>query len=188
MPTFSAKPGSSPEKPSARSTEPAMPESTVNQHIFRNALGRFATGIAVICTTGHGIPYGFACQSFTALSLDPPLVLFCPARTSRAWAVIARTRSCTVSVLSAAQQSVSSIFGSKADGKFDSVNWFGAPESGNPVIEGCLAWLEVEIQSVIDGGDHEVAIARVQRLGGLDAADRPLLYFRGRYAQAVFSE
>ncbi|MBF6212650.1 flavin reductase family protein [Nocardia puris] len=165
-----------------------MTRTIVDQHAFRDTLGRFATGIAVICTVEDGEPHGFACQSFTALSLSPPQVLFCPARTSRAWAVIARTRSFAVSVLAGDQRPVSGVFGSKAERKFDAVEWFPAPGSGNPVLAGSLAWVDAEITSVADGGDHEVVIGRVLRVGVADADPGPLLYYRGRYAGALVSD
>ena len=87
--------------------------SRVDAASFRAALGHFCTGVTVItAVTADGVPAGFACQSFTALSLEPPLVLFCPSRASRTWPVIEASAHFCVNVLAHSQQEVSAVFGS----------------------------------------------------------------------------
>ncbi|MGZ8178564.1 3-hydroxy-9,10-secoandrosta-1,3,5(10)-triene-9,17-dione monooxygenase reductase subunit [Williamsia sp. SKLECPSW1] len=147
---------------------------------FRTAMGQFCTGVTVITTLDDaGQPVGFACQSFAALSLDPPLVLFCPQKTSRSWKVIESTGRFCVNVLSNHQQQVSAVFGAPGDDKFRTVEWDPSP-TGLPVIKRSLTWVDCTLERVEDGGDHFVAIGRVQTLGEV-LQDKPLLFYRGGY-------
>lgn len=149
---------------------------------FRSVLGHFCTGVTVI--TGHDgeRPAGFACQSFAALSLDPPLVLFCPAKTSRSWPAIERAGRFAVNVLAEDQRAVSAVFGARGADKFESVSWRAAA-SGAPLLDGALAWMDCAVETVHEAGDHLVVVGRVLELG--DTRDtRPLLFFRGAYAAA----
>jgi 3-hydroxy-9,10-secoandrosta-1,3,5(10)-triene-9,17-dione monooxygenase reductase component len=146
---------------------------------FRTALGHFCTGVTVVTAMDGGEPVGFACQSFAALSLDPPLVLFCPGRTSRAWPLIERHGHFCVNILSDAQRDVSTVFGRSGTDKFANVAWSPGP-SGAPVLDGVVTWLDCAIESVHDGGDHHVVLGRVTTLGPRTDA-RPLLFYRGAY-------
>src|SRR5690242_8615995 len=101
---------------------------------YRRALGHFCTGVTVIAAIdGDGEPIGFACQSFAALSLDPPLVLFCPGKSSRTWPHIEAAGSFCVNVLSHEQRDVSMVFGRAGEDKFAAVDWAPAP-SGAPAL------------------------------------------------------
>ncbi|GAB07834.1 DUF447 family protein [Gordonia amarae] len=147
---------------------------------FRTAMGQFCTGVTVISTiNGDGAPVGFACQSFAALSLDPPLVLFCPMKTSRSWKVIEETGKFVVNVLANRQQEVSATFGAPGDDKFASITWDQSP-AGLPVIRHCLTWVECDVERVEDGGDHHIVIGRARTLGEV-LQDKPLLFYRGGY-------
>ncbi|MPZ84752.1 MAG: monooxygenase [Actinophytocola sp.] len=146
---------------------------------FRQALGHFCTGVTVVTALRDAEPVGFACQSFAALSLDPPLVLFCPGRVSRTWPLIERHGHFCVNVLSHAQRAVSTVFGTAGADKFATVAWSPAP-SGAPVLDGVVTWLDCAIETVHDGGDHHVVLGRVTTLGP-HRADRPLLFYRGAY-------
>jgi 3-hydroxy-9,10-secoandrosta-1,3,5(10)-triene-9,17-dione monooxygenase reductase component len=166
--------------------------ATVDPRTFRNVLGQFCTGITVITTVHDGAPVGFACQSFAALSLDPPLVLFCPTRQSRSWAAIEATGRFCVNILHEKQKDVSARFGSREPDKFAGLEW--RPSSlGSPVIDGSLAHLDCTVASVHDGGDHFVVFGAVHSLSE-SAADersreehstrrkpRPLLFYQGQY-------
>jgi 3-hydroxy-9,10-secoandrosta-1,3,5(10)-triene-9,17-dione monooxygenase reductase component len=143
---------------------------------FRKVLGHFCTGVTVI--TGEG-PVGFACQAFAALSLDPPLVLFCPGRRSRTWQAIARTGRFCVNVLAEDQQELSTVFGQAGADKFATTAWSPAP-GGAPVLDGVLTWIDCGVEEVRDAGDHYVVIGRVHRLGPCRDA-QPLLFYRGKY-------
>jgi 3-hydroxy-9,10-secoandrosta-1,3,5(10)-triene-9,17-dione monooxygenase reductase component len=150
---------------------------------FRQVLGHFCTGVTVITACDEDGPAGFACQSFAAVSLAPPLVLFCPSRSSATWPRIARAGYFCANVLAADQRGLARAFGTSAAtgaDKFAGVSWSPSP-AGAPVLEGALTWVGAAVEAVHDAGDHFVVIGRVTALGGCDAA-RPLLFYRGRYA------
>ncbi|MEV0104399.1 3-hydroxy-9,10-secoandrosta-1,3,5(10)-triene-9,17-dione monooxygenase reductase subunit [Nocardia sp. NPDC050789] len=151
---------------------------------FRNVLGQFCTGITVITTfDGEGderAPIGFACQSFAALSLDPPLVLFCPTKGSRSWAAIERNGSFAVNMLAEEQQPVCARFGSREPDKFGGIDWHTS-ELDLPVLDGALATIQCTVDNVLDGGDHYIVIGRVQALSESTDSGRPLLFYRGQY-------
>jgi 3-hydroxy-9,10-secoandrosta-1,3,5(10)-triene-9,17-dione monooxygenase reductase component len=147
---------------------------------FRTAMGQFCTGVTVISTIdADDKPVGFACQSFAALSLDPPLVLFCPMKTSRSWPVIEAAGKFVVNVLANRQQDVSATFGAPGEDKFKTISWDKSP-LGLPVIRHALTWVECEIDRVVDGGDHHIVIGRATTLGEV-LQDKPLLFYRGGY-------
>lgn len=149
---------------------------------FRTVLGQFCTGITVITALDpDGEPIGFACQSFAALSLDPPLVLFCPTKGSRSWAAIETAGKFCVNVLSEEQQPTCARFGSRETDKFAGVGWHTS-ELGVPVLDDSLATIECTVDSVVDGGDHYIVIGRVHALAESAATGgRPLLFYRGQY-------
>ncbi|MBQ0923717.1 3-hydroxy-9,10-secoandrosta-1,3,5(10)-triene-9,17-dione monooxygenase reductase subunit [Saccharopolyspora endophytica] len=157
--------------------EAVVPE--VDGAAFRRTLGHFCTGVTVVTAVCDGEPVGFACQSFSALSLDPPLVLFCPGKTSRTWPLIERAGHFCVNVLSAGQRDVSAVFGRRGEDKFADLDWTPAP-SGAPVLDGALTWLDCAVESVLDGGDHHVVLGRVRTLGEATGED-PLLFYKGAY-------
>lgn len=146
---------------------------------FRAVLGHFCTGITVVTTHDGQSPVGFACQSFAALSLDPPLVVFCPSRHSRTWAIIERTGKFAVNMLAEEQRDVCGVFGTPGTDKFDAVGWSPGP-SGSPLLEGVLTWVECDLYATHEAGDHDLAVGLVTALGE-SSEGRPLLYYRGRY-------
>ena len=147
---------------------------------LRDALGQFCTGITVITACTDGAPVGFACQSFSALSLEPPLVLFCPMKTSGSWQGIEKAGRFCVNILGEEQEDVSSTFGRRGDDKFADIRWEPSP-LGSPVIEGVMAWFDCEIDTVLDGGDHWIVLGKVSDIGPTDRRERPLLFYRGAY-------
>jgi 3-hydroxy-9,10-secoandrosta-1,3,5(10)-triene-9,17-dione monooxygenase reductase component len=158
------------------------PQARAAARRFREVLGRFASGITVVTSISGGEPVGMTCQSFSSVSLDPPLVMFVPARTSRAWPVIQRSGRFCVNVLAADQEPVSTRMATKGVDKFDGIAWHPAEVTGSPVIEGTLAHLDCTIHAVHEGGDHFIVIGRVEHLATTDGdVSEPLLYFRGRY-------
>lgn len=160
------------------------PEAQAAALRFRSVLGRFASGITVVTATNGDEPVGMTCQSFSSVSLDPPLVLFVPARSSRAWPMIQRSGGFCVNVLGADQQVVSDRMATRGIDKFKGVSWHPSPHTGSPVIDDCLAHLDCTIHAVHPGGDHFVVIGEVIHLeaaGGAVEAEGPLLYYRGNY-------
>jgi flavin reductase (DIM6/NTAB) family NADH-FMN oxidoreductase RutF len=149
---------------------------------FRTVVGRFATGLTVVTAmTDHG-PVGFTCQSFSSLSLDPPLITICPSRTSTTWPQIAREGRFCVNVLGQSQEWVSARFATSGADKYAGVAWSPAP-SGAPVLEATSAWLDCTVEQVHDGGDHEIVLGRVTAMGSAPAEQEPLLFHRGQYAR-----
>ncbi len=147
---------------------------------FRQVLGHFCTGVTVITSVdSDGIPSGFACQAFAALSLDPPLVLFCPSRSSATWPRIARAGHFCANVLTAGQRELARVFGTAGADKFAGVAW-SPSASGAPVLAGVLTWVGCEVEAVHEAGDHHVVLGRVTELGPCDTG-QPLLFYRGRY-------
>jgi 3-hydroxy-9,10-secoandrosta-1,3,5(10)-triene-9,17-dione monooxygenase reductase component len=150
---------------------------------FRQVLGHFATGVTVITGMDAGEPVGLACQAFAALSLEPPLVLFCPARTSATWPRLATSGRFCANILADGQRELARRFGVSGPDKFDGVSWTPDP-AGLPVLGGVLTWASCAVETVHEAGDHYVVIARVTSLGDSTAGD-PLLFYRGRFTLSV---
>ena len=129
---------------------------------FRQVLGHFCTGVTVITTSGPPLA-GFACQAFAALSLAPPLVLFCPSRTSATWPVIERAGHFCANVLADGQQELARRFGTTGGDKFAGVPW--SPSPSGPVLDGALTWVECAVEAVHEAGDHFLVTGQVTALG-----------------------
>lgn len=159
-----------------------MTTADIDPRMYRNVLGQFCTGITVITTVHDGKPTGFACQSFAALSLRPPMVLFCPTKVSRSWKAIEATGQFCVNILHEHQKAVSARFGSKETDKFAEIDWTPS-KLGCPVIKGTLAHIDCTVHSVHDGGDHLVVFGAVHSLSDVPKKKpRPLLFYRGEYS------
>ncbi|WP_280530162.1 flavin reductase family protein [Nocardioides dongkuii] len=165
------------------------PEAQAAARRFRDVLGRFASGVTVVTAMSGGEPVGMTCQSFSSVSLDPPLVLFVPAKTSRAWPLIQRSGRFCVNFLADGQAELSNQMASRGTDKFAGVAWHPAEVSGSPVLEGTLAHVDCSVHAVHEAGDHLVVIGRVLHLATsaedpdqTDApAEDPLLFYRGSY-------
>ncbi|WEO96812.1 flavin reductase family protein [Streptomyces sp. FXJ1.172] len=151
---------------------------------FRRVLGHFATGVTVITAPGaedEAGPAGFACQSFSSLSLEPPLVCFLVGRTSATWPRIARAGVFCVNVLGAGQAELCRAFAVSGAAKFAGVAYDAAPVSGSPRLAGTAAWIDCTVHAVHTGGDHLIVVGRVDALGARGDGE-PLLFHRGRFA------
>lgn len=149
---------------------------------FRNVLGRFASGVTILTSvTADGL-VGMTLQSFSSVSLAPPLVLVVPAKSSRAWPLIRRAGHFTINLLSAAQEGLSNQFARSGGDKFTGVEWTPSPH-GDPHLSGSLAWIDCTVHAVHDAGDHYVVLGRVEGLtvGGDDVAEEPLVFYRSAY-------
>jgi 3-hydroxy-9,10-secoandrosta-1,3,5(10)-triene-9,17-dione monooxygenase reductase component len=140
----------------------------------------------VITGLHEGEPVGFSCQAFAALSLDPPLVLFCPGKASGSWPRIARIGELCVNVLATEQRDLARKFGVSAADKFAGVRWSPAG-NGAPILDGVLTWASCTVETVHESGDHFVVIARVTELGDCRAGD-PLLFYRGRFTLSASTD
>ena len=171
---FQLHPGEEP------SIDVADPEALAKARSFRDVLGRFCSGVTVITSMSGGEPVGMTCQSFSSVSLDPQLVLFCPAKTSRAWPLIQRSGTFCVNLLSAEQVEHSNTMATKGIDKFAAIAWSPSPATGSPLLKGGLGHIDCRIQAVHEAGDHYVVIGAVQDLGITDVPD-PLLFYEGTY-------
>lgn len=149
------------------------------QSELRRVLGSFCSGVTVVTTMTPDGPAGFTCQSFSSLSLDPPLVLISPAKSSKTWPVIREASTFAINILAEDHDGFSGQFARSGTDKFAGVSWTEGPQ-GSPILPGVVAWAECELWAEYEGGDHTIVAARVLALG--DEADtRPLLFFRSRY-------
>jgi 3-hydroxy-9,10-secoandrosta-1,3,5(10)-triene-9,17-dione monooxygenase reductase component len=158
---------------------PDVPPAVVDPRLMRDVLGHFVSGVTVVTAMGADGPVGFTCQSFSSLSLDPPLVAFAPARTSTTWPQLREARRFCVNVLAEEQSHLSRQFALSGTDKYAGINWSPSPY-GSPVLEGVVAWIDSELWAEYDGGDHMIVVARVLDLGA-DASRVPLLFHRGAY-------
>ncbi len=154
-------------------------EAQAAARAYRDVLGQYASGVTVVTTTLGGKPVGMTCQSFTSVSLDPPLVAFLPQKTSRAFAAIRQTRRFCVNFLSADQTEISKAFASLLEDKFAGIDW-EPTSNGSPRIEGTVGWVDCVVQDVHEAGDHYLVIGKVEDLGQGDATN-PLLFHQGIY-------
>lgn len=145
---------------------------------FRSVAGSFPSGVTVVTGIDEDGPAGFTCQSFHALSLEPPMVVFAVAITSTSWPRIRRSGLCCVNVLAEDHEGIARAFATTGIDKFASQPWRPAPD-GSPILDGVVAWFDCEIDAIHPGGDHEVVMARVTALD--DPGGTPLLFHQGRY-------
>ena len=158
----------------------------VDPGAMREVLGHFASGVTVVTALTADGPAGFTCQSFSSLSLDPPLVAFAPARSSQTWPALRAIGRFCVNVLAEGQDAVSQNFARSGVDKFARVPWSPSAH-GSPVLDGVVAWIDGELWAEYDGGDHSIVVARVLDLGA-DPERRPLLFHRGSYGLLQRSE
>jgi flavin reductase (DIM6/NTAB) family NADH-FMN oxidoreductase RutF len=151
-----------------------VPEGA-NQRAFRDALGRFATGITVVTVAGRDGPVGFTANSFASVSLDPPLVLWSPAKASSRYVHYAEAAHFTIHVLGAEQEDLSRRF-SRGGAGFEGMPRVVTPE-GVPVIPGTLARFDCVHHDRHDGGDHLIVVGRVLRASHRDGP--PLVFHAG---------
>jgi flavin reductase (DIM6/NTAB) family NADH-FMN oxidoreductase RutF len=151
----------------------------IDKREFRQTAGRFVTGVTVIVTEIDGEIHAMTANSFTSLSLDPPLVLFCVGKATKTGQVIHSASGFSVNILRHDQQALSTYFaGGWTETQppyFRFVTWTGAPR-----IEGCVA-LGCAVQSIEEGGDHFIVIGRVLDLHRAEEAGPPLVFYGGRY-------
>ena len=148
---------------------------------FRQVLGHFTTGVTVVTATSPSGPVGLAVGSFASVSLDPALVAFFPDRGSSSWPHIEAAGSFCVNILAEDQEVVCRRFATKGDDKFVGLGWRPAA-SGAPLLDGVLAWIDCDIDSVTDAGDHFCVMGRVRDLAVAHDGG-PLLFFRGGYGR-----
>ena len=151
---------------------------------LRDALGCFATGVTVVTCLNDGEPAGLTVNSFTSVSLDPPLLLVCIAKAAASAGALISAPHFAINVLQTGQQPASIRFSTRDEDRFGTTPW-ACGEAGAPILEESLGVFECERFAVYDGGDHHILVGRVEK-ASFDAGLDPLLYFRGRYRRLHF--
>jgi flavin reductase (DIM6/NTAB) family NADH-FMN oxidoreductase RutF len=150
----------------------------VGKASFRNAMGLFATGVAVLTTAHQGRYHGVTANSLTSVSLDPFLLLVCLNKSSVTGDAMRKRGEFMVSLLAEAQLDVSRRFAGKSEDKFHGIE-LNHSENGIPMPAGCLAYLSCKARTIHDGGDHDIIIAEVFACD--EQPGSPLVFWRGRY-------
>jgi flavin reductase (DIM6/NTAB) family NADH-FMN oxidoreductase RutF len=152
---------------------------------LRDALGCFATGVTVVtCLGSDGRPAGLTVNSFTSVSLDPPLLLVCLHKMAASATALTEASHFAVNVLQTGQQPASIRFSTRDEDRFGGTPW-SCGEAGAPILEESLGVFECRRHAVHDGGDHHILIGEVVK-ASFDASLDPLLFFRGRYRRLHF--
>lgn len=155
------------------------PAPIVDSGHFRRVLAHLPTGVAVITAHGASGPTGMAANSVTSVSLDPPLVLFCPARTSATWPEIRAAGGFCINVMAGHHEEVTRRFAAKGVDRFAGVACEDRPTG--PALCDALAWIECRLEQEHEAGDHTIVVARVCALEAAAELVDPLVFFRGAY-------
>ncbi len=161
---------------------PVQPVAAFDAARFRQVLGHFCTGVTVLTAVDDAGPVGFTVQSFTSVSLDPPLVSVCPARRSASWPRMRSAGAFCANVLADDQEALGRVFAASGHDRFAGLGWRPSPATGSPVLDGALAWVDCRLHAEHDGGDHLIVVARVVDLA-MGAPGAPLLFYRGGYGR-----
>jgi flavin reductase (DIM6/NTAB) family NADH-FMN oxidoreductase RutF len=154
------------------------------QRSFREVLGRFTTGVVLVTAqTEDGPPAGMAANSFTSVSLDPPLVALCAAYTSTTWPAIRAVGGFAVTILRDDHEEVCRAFATRGADRFAGRDWVRTP-AGHPLLSDGLAWLDCRIDTIHPAGDHELVIANAIEWSNTGPGS-PLIFHSGRYARCV---
>jgi flavin reductase (DIM6/NTAB) family NADH-FMN oxidoreductase RutF len=164
-----------------RRSVPAAPgdEPTHTPDHLRAILGHYPSGVTIVTATNSGVPTGFACQSFHALSLDPPLAVLLVGKKSTSWPKIKQAEVFAVNVLSENQGDLCRSFAVPGADKFAGVQWTPS-QLGAPLLHNNSAWFECRLEAEHDGGDHLIVVARILDLGESDGI-APLIFHRGLF-------
>ena len=159
---------------------------TFDPRSLRDAFGAFLTGVTVVTTFNEeGAPIGFTANSFTSVSLDPPLLLVCLAKTSRNYAALTGATGFGINILSEDQKDVSNTFARPVEDRFAAVDWHKGPY-GAPVFADVAAWFDCATHELVDAGDHVILIGRVE--GFNNSGKTGLGYARGGYFTPALAE
>lgn len=154
--------------------------ASIDPLALRKAFGTFVTGVTVLTTRdASGQPRGMTANSFTSVSLDPPLLLVCVGKSASSYSVFESADCFAVNFLHEDQTALSGVFASKAPDKFSTVS-HDFVHTGAPVLNDCLTWFDCTVHQRVDAGDHLILIGAVQAFGTSPKA--PLGFCRGRYA------
>jgi len=149
---------------------------------FRSIIGHFATGVTVITTAAGEEMQGMTANAIASLSLDPTMILVCVEKSTHTHGVLERSGVFAVNILASHQEDVSRLFAKRAEPEINSLRGqrFIIGESGAPVLEDCLAYLECKVAQVFEGGDHSIFIGEVVAATVVSEV-APLVFYRGGY-------
>jgi 3-hydroxy-9,10-secoandrosta-1,3,5(10)-triene-9,17-dione monooxygenase reductase component len=156
---------------------PRTPDSST----YRTVLGHFATGVVLVTAVDGDEPVGMACNSFTSLSLEPPLVLFCAAKSSSTWPRIQAAGKWAANFLDDDGEETCRLFAQKGADRFARVAYTPG-RTGSPILEDALAFVDCETIDEHDAGDHVIVVGRVIELG-YQPEGKPLVFYRGGYGR-----
>ncbi|MFJ8646159.1 flavin reductase family protein [Streptomyces sp. NPDC093546] len=162
-------------------TEPV--QHPLDQRSFRDILGRFTTGVVLVTAQAAHGPVGMAVNSFTSVSLDPPLIALCAAYTSTTWPDIRATGSFAVTILGERHAELCRLFSERGADRFTGRDW-AYTRAGHPIPADGLAWLDCEITAIHPTGDHELVVASAAE-GALAETAEPLVFHAGRFRGLV---
>ena len=158
------------------STEPA---GQVTSRLFRHACGRFATGITIATVLdAQGLPHGLTVNSFSSVSLEPPLISICLGHAVTVIDAFRESKYFGINVLAEGQEELSDRFARKGCDRFEGIEWYRG-ETGAPLLPGVLAAIECGTRHRVTAGDHDIFIAEMVRAEVADG--EPLIYYAGRY-------
>lgn len=152
---------------------------------YRDVMGSFPSGVTIITTQSADGPVGFTCQSFYSVSIDPPLVSFSIAQTSRSLSSVRSYGRVVINFLSSKQQHLSAQFARSGTDKWQGVSWEAAEENGAPVIADVTGWVAGEVEREIQAGDHLIFLVRVSALHTSPDVE-PLVFHRGSYRELEY--
>ena len=156
-----------------------MNGAALDPRALRNAFGAFATGVTVVTAIADdGRPIGFTANSFTSVSLDPPLVLICIAKRAGSFDIFRSAGAFAINILQEGQRDISTTFASPRPDKFAGLPCATA-KTGSPVLQDCAAWLDCAMHDQVEAGDHVILIGRVVDFA--HSSRTPLGYYSGSY-------
>jgi 3-hydroxy-9,10-secoandrosta-1,3,5(10)-triene-9,17-dione monooxygenase reductase component len=154
---------------------------------YRLVLGHLPTGVTVVSANGVQGPVGMSANSVTSVSLEPPMILFCPAKTSSTWPAIRDSARFCVNVFASHHEETSRRFSARDIDRFAGVSWHR--RGAGPALDDAVAWIECTIDAVHEAGDHLIVVGLVDELEmRQDAGVEPLVFFRGHYGSFAENE
>ena len=154
----------------------------MNRDRFCQIMGNFATGVTIVTTMGPEGPVGLTVNSFTSVSLDPPLVLVCIAKSASSFNAITASDTFGINILESGQQGLSNRFAGKSQSKWNGIDYIEG-ESGAPLLTNCLATLECAMSDIHIAGDHAIVVGRALTAAHQADKGEALLYYRADYAR-----
>ena len=155
--------------------------SGIDSETFRQVCAQFATGVAIAAVRSpDGAPHGLTVNSFTSVSLNPPLILICIGDLCQILPYFGLSHFFSVNFLTPEQQPLATAFAVRTDNRFDGIDWYQAP-NGSPLVPGALGWMECRLEQAIEAGDHTILIGEVVAAGAREGA--ALVYFNRSYSR-----